>query len=93
MRVYELAQKFGVTSADVLKKAGEKGLEATSAISVLDDGDAKALEAEFSSAAPDGAAASRREAKKRRAEELRKAGAAAERERLAKNLAAAKAAY
>ncbi len=93
MRVYEFAQKFGVTSADVLKKADEKGLEATSAISVLDDGDAKALEAELSSAAPDGAVASRREAKKRRAEELRNAGAAAERERLAKNLAAAKAAY
>ena len=43
MRVYELAKEAGVTSAALLKAAADAELDATSAISVLDDGDAEVL--------------------------------------------------
>ena len=43
MRVYELAKETGVTSAALLKAAADAELDATSAISVLDDGDAAVL--------------------------------------------------
>ena len=40
MRIYEIAREAGVTSVEVLKAAEAAGMEATSAISSVDDGEA-----------------------------------------------------
>ena len=47
MRVYEFARKHGVTSAEVLEAAGERGLEIDSPISTIDSSDASELAGVF----------------------------------------------
>ena len=47
MRIYELAREAGVTSVEVLKAAEAAGLEATNAISSIEDGEAAELNAKF----------------------------------------------
>ncbi|MBR2839298.1 MAG: translation initiation factor IF-2 N-terminal domain-containing protein, partial [Kiritimatiellae bacterium] len=43
MRIYELARELGVASAEVVKAASAAGIEASSAISVVEDGEAASL--------------------------------------------------
>ena len=43
MRIYEIAQEAGVSSVDVLQAADNVGIDAVSAISMIDDGDVKKL--------------------------------------------------
>lgn len=47
MRVFELAQTLATTSSDVLRQAGELGLEARSPLTRLDDEDVAKLQASF----------------------------------------------
>ena len=59
MRIYELAKESGVTSVEVLKAAEEAGMEATSAISSVDDGEAETLRSALSNVAKRDLAAER----------------------------------
>ena len=47
MRVFELAQTLATTSSDVLRQAGELGLEARSPLARLDDDEVKQLQSHF----------------------------------------------
>ena len=47
MRVFELAQALATTSSDVLRQAGELGLEARSPLARLDDDEVKQLQSHF----------------------------------------------
>ena len=91
MRVYELAKEAGVTSAAVLKAAEAAELDASSAISVLDDADVEVLrKAVAGDAGKSGEKA--RAAKRVRAGDLRKKGVDADRAALDRHLSIAKAA-
>ncbi len=91
MRIYELAKEAGVTSVEVLKAAEEAGMDATSAISSVDDGEAQTLRTAL-------AAASKvdqdsvRAAKRKLAAELNAKFFAEQKAKLEKHLAIAKAA-
>jgi translation initiation factor IF-2 len=71
MRVYELAREAGVTSAAVLKAAESAELDATSAISVIADGDVEVLRKTLAGVKDDGLDKTRA-AKRIRSGELRK---------------------
>ena len=90
MRVYELAQEAGVTSAEVLKAAQVRDIEITSAISAIGKYDLPRLR-EALSAVPKGDVAAKRAAKRSRAAEMARGVIDAERESLSSHLAAAKA--
>ena len=81
MRVYEIAREAGVTSADVIRAAKEAEIEASNAISVVDDGDAGKLVAALKGGDKE-AVAAKRAAKAARAAKLSAESAAAQRERL-----------
>ena len=51
MRIYELAKEAGVTSVEVLKAAEASGMEVSSAISSVDDGEAETLRSALKKAA------------------------------------------
>ena len=84
MRVYELAKEIGVASAAVLKAAEAAEMDATSAISVIDDGDVEALRKAVASA-KDGGEKARAE-KRARVDKLRKQAVESDREALDKHL-------
>jgi len=90
MRIYEIAKEAGVTSADVLAAAEAKGIEATSAISTVDAGEAETLRSALGGAREDLSAA--REAKRTRAAKIRAGQKEADRAALQKHLDVAKAA-
>ena len=69
MRVFELAREVGVSSADVIKAARNADVEATSAISSLDSGDADKLRSVLAGLDRE-ALAARRAEKSRTAAEL-----------------------
>ena len=85
MRVYEIARKAGVSSVDVLQAADKAGIDATTAISAVGDGDAERLVAELKGHASGDLAAKRAE-KSRRAAEIAAAAVSAQRERLDEHL-------
>ena len=89
MRVYELAKEAGVTSAAVLKAAEAAELDASSAISVLDDDDVKVLREAVAKLDGKGAE-SARSAKRARAGELKKKSVDADRATLDRHLKTAK---
>jgi len=91
MRVYELAREVGVSSAAVLKAAEAADLDATSAISVLDDGDADALRSAVAKLAK-GDIAEVRAAKRSRAAALAASGVEKSKEALKRHLDIARAA-
>lgn len=91
MRIYEIAKEAGVSSADVIKAAESAGIEAASAISVVDGGDADKLR-EALKGFDASALKAKREAKKAKAAELKAEKATADKASLAKHLAVAKAA-
>ena len=91
MRIYELAREAGVTSVEVLKAAEAAGLEATNAISSIEDGDAATLRAALSKAGK-GDHESVRAKKRNLAAELNAKFFAEQRAKLEKHLAIAKAA-
>ena len=69
MRIYEIANEAGVTSAEVLKAAETAGIGASSAISTIDDGDVGKLR-EALKGADDSATRAKRQAKVSKAAEL-----------------------
>ena len=88
MRVYELAKEAGVTSAAVLKAAEAAEMDASSAISVLDDGDVETLRKAIS--AEKGKDVEEvRKTKRARAAELKKKGVDSDRASLDRHLAIA----
>ena len=91
MRVYEFAKEAGVTSAAVLKAAEAAGVEVSSAISVVEAGDAAALKAALAKAGK-GAGGDARAAKREKALQRSKALRDADRAALEKHLSIAKAA-
>ena len=91
MGIYELAREAGVTSVEVLKAAEAAGLEATNAISSIEDGDAATLRAALSKAGK-GDHESVRAKKRNLAAELNAKFFAEQRAKLEKHLAIAKAA-
>ena len=91
MRIYELAKEAGVTSAEVLEAAEAAGLEATSAISSVEDDEAAALREAISKAVKRDHAASRA-AKRNLAAELNAKVFAEQKAKLERHLAIAKAA-
>ena len=91
MRIYEIAKKAGVTSADILKAAESAGVAAASAISSVTDSDAEKLFASLSQVDVS-AVKSVRETKMRRASELNADFFAKQRARLDEHLATAKSA-
>ena len=91
MRIYEIAKEAGVTSVEVLKAAEAAGMEATSAISSVDDGEAEALRAAVSNVAKRDLAAERA-SKRNLAAELNAKFFAEQKAKLEKHLAIAKAA-
>ncbi len=91
MRIYELAKEAGVTSVEVLKAAEAAGMEATSAISSVDDGEAQTLRAALANVEKRDAA-KERAAKRNLAKELNEKFFAEQRAKLEKHLAVAKAA-
>ena len=91
MRIYEIARESGVTSVEVLKAAEAAGIEATNAISSVDDGEAAALKAAIAGNAGDGRVAKRAE-KRNLAAELNAKFFAEQRAKLERHLAIAKAA-
>ena len=91
MRVYELARQAGVSSVAVLKAAEAAELDATSAISVLDDGDVETLKGELAKLAASDVEKTRA-AKRERAAALRAKGADKAKEALKRHLDIAKAA-
>ena len=89
MRIYEIAKEAGVTSADVIKAAEAAGIDASSAISSIEAGDAAKLRAAIKSS--DGKAiAAKRNAKISKASELNAAFFAEQRAKLDQNLKIAK---
>ncbi len=70
MRVFEVAKEAGVTSAEVLRIAEKAGVEVTSAISPVDDGEVAALKLAIAASPKVLDVAQRREAKIRRAADL-----------------------
>ena len=91
MRVYELAKQAGVTSAAVLKAAEAAEFDATSAISVIDDGDLPALKKAVEKIAKTDVEKVRAE-KRARAAALRAAGSERSKAALKRHLDIAKAA-
>ena len=91
MRIYEIAREIGVTSVEVLKAAEAAGMEATSAISSVDDGEAAALRAAVGRDAGASRVAKRAE-KRNLAAELNAKFFAEQRAKLERHLAIAKAA-
>ncbi len=91
MRIFEIAKEAGVTSADVLKAAKAAGMEATSAISKVDDSEAATLRAALANARA-GGLEERRAEKRRLAAELNAKFFAEQKAKLASHLVAAKAA-
>ena len=91
MRVYEFAKEAGVTSAAVLKAAEAAGVEVSSAISVVEAGDAAALKAALAKAGKS-AGGDARAAKAEKALQRSKALRDADRAALEKHLSIAKAA-
>ena len=91
MRIYEIAREIGVTSVEVLKAAEAAGMEATSAISSVDDGEAAALRAAVGKDAGASRVAKRAE-KRNLAAELNAKFFAEQRAKLERHLAIAKAA-
>ena len=91
MRIYELAKEAGVTSVEVLKAAEAAGMEATSAISNVDDGEVRTLRAALANVQKRDAAKARA-AKRDLAKELNAKFFAEQRAKLEKHLAVAKAA-
>ena len=91
MRIYEIAREIGVTSVEVLKAAEAAGMEATSAISSVNDGEAAALKAAISKDAGASRVAKRSE-KRNLAAELNAKFFAEQRAKLERHLAIAKAA-
>ena len=89
MRIYEIAREAGVTSAEALKAAVRAGMEATSAISVVDDSDVTALRNALKGV-DRAAIEARRTAKAGRAAALVAAEVSAQRERLAAHLKTAR---
>ena len=68
MRIYEIAKEAGVTSADVLKAADAAGVDASSAISSVSDGDAGKLREALKGADASAAKAKRAEKRSKAAE-------------------------
>ena len=68
MRIYEVAKEAGVTSADVLKAADAAGVDASSAISSVSDGDAGKLREALKGADASAAKAKRAEKRSKAAE-------------------------
>ncbi len=91
MRIYELAREAGVTSAEVLKVAESTGVEATSAISAVDDGELAALKLALANVQKTDVAAERA-AKGAKAAKLAADCRAADREALNRHLEVARAA-
>ncbi len=91
MRIYEIARESGVTSVEVLKAAEAAGMEATSAISSVDDDEAAALKAAVANGGASGRIAKRAE-KRNLAAELNAKFFAEQRAKLERHLAIAKAA-
>ena len=89
MRVCEIAKEAGVTSAEVLRVAEKAGVEVTSAISSVDDGELAALKLALANA-PKADVAAKRAAKTKRAAELNAAFFAAQKAKLAEHLKIAK---
>lgn len=85
MRVYEIAREAGVTSADVIRAAEKAEIEASNAISVVDDGDVSTLVAALKGGDRE-ALAAKRAAKADRAAKLSAESADAQRVRLAEHL-------
>ena len=85
MRIYEIAKEAGVTSADVLKAAGSAGIEAVSAISSVEDGDAARLR-EALKGADRAAAEGKRASKRAKVAEMRKAKSDSDRALLDRHL-------
>ena len=92
MRVYELARSAGVASSDVIRAAGDCGVQVASAISAIDAGDLPKLR-EAVEGLGKGDVEAKREAKRAKSAELARGKASAEREALERHLAAAKAAH
>ena len=91
MRIYEIAKEAGVTSADVLKAADAVGIDASSAISSVSDGEAGALREALKGS--DGSAAqAKRAAKVSKAAELNAKFFAEQKAKLEEHLKIAKAA-
>ena len=89
MRIYEIAREAGVSSVDVLQAADAAGIDAASAISAVDDGDAKKLVAGLKGGAA-GDMAAKRAAKSKRAAEIAAAAVSAQKEKLDEHLRIAK---
>ena len=89
MRVCEIAKEAGVTSAEVLRVAEKAGVEVSSAISMVDDGELAALKLALSNA-PKADVSAARAAKTKRAAELNAAFFAAQKAKLAERLKIAK---
>ena len=89
MRVCEIAKEAGVTSAEVLRVAEKAGVEVSSAISTVDDGELAALKLALANAPKDDVSAARA-AKTKRAAELNAAFFAAQKAKLAEHLKIAK---
>ena len=67
MRVYEFARKHGVTSAEVIEAAGERGLEIDSPISTIDEADMQDLASAFAGRDVSAAEAARAEKRAKKA--------------------------
>ena len=89
MRVCEIAKEAGVTSAEVLRVAEKAGVEVSSAISTVDDGELAALKLALANA-PKADVSAARAAKTKRAAELNAAFFAAQKAKLAEHLKIAK---
>ena len=50
IKIHEIAKKIGVTNKDVLDKAAELGIKATSHLNAIEESEAKKIEKEFSRA-------------------------------------------
>ena len=89
MRIYELAKEAGVTSAEVLAASRQTGVSATSAISVVEDGEAAKIR-EALKGADASATKEKRVAKLAKAAELNAKFFAEQRAKLAEHLKIAK---
>ena len=89
MRVCEIAKEAGVTSAEVLRVAEKAGVEVTSAISAVEDGELAALRLALANA-PKADVAAARAAKAKRVADLNAAFFAAQKAKLAEHLKIAK---
>ncbi len=91
MRIYEIAKNAGVSSVDVLNAAADAGIDASSAISVVDDGDAARLSGLLKSKDASGALAKRKEKAEKSAQSAAQVRLG-QKEKLAAHLETAKAA-